>query len=54
MMSSFKNVIDYCKCRRMEIVGPEMVCLDGEVMETGREEAVVAEVHPGAVWFAAI
>lgn len=54
MRSSFKNVIDYCKCRRMEIVGPEMICLDGEVMETGREEAVVAEVHPGAVWFAAI
>ena len=54
MMSSFKNVLDYYKCRRMEIVGPEMICLDGEVMETGREEAVVAEVYPGAVWFAAI
>ena len=54
MRSSFKNVIDYYKCRRMEIVGPEMICLDGEVIETGSEEAVVAEVCPGAVWFAAI
>ena len=54
MLDSFKNVLDYYKCRKMEITGPEMICLDGEVMDTGREEAITAEVCPGAVWFAAI
>jgi diacylglycerol kinase (ATP) len=54
LLKSYEGVIDYCKCEKMEITGPELICLDGEVMETGREERIISEVCPGAVWFAAV
>ncbi|MBQ8370772.1 MAG: hypothetical protein IJY35_12415 [Clostridia bacterium] len=50
----FTNVISYRRCRAMEIVGPTRYCLDGEILETGEDRTLRAEVIPGALWFAAL
>ncbi len=54
LMKKYDGVLDYYKCGRMEITGPKLICLDGEVMETSGEECITAEICPGAVWFAAV
>ena len=51
---SFSQVISYHRCRKMELTGPEYICLDGEIYETDRERRISAEVCPGAVFFAAL
>lgn len=50
----FGDVISYVRCKKMEISGPEMICLDGEIYETERENRITAEICGGAVWFAAL
>ncbi|MGN1410806.1 MAG: diacylglycerol/lipid kinase family protein [Eubacteriales bacterium] len=50
----FRDVIRYIRCKKMEITGPEMICLDGEIYETDRENRITAEVCRDAVWFVAL
>ena len=52
--TAFSDVISYIRCKKMEITGPELICLDGEIYETDREKRVTAEICPGAVWFASL
>ena len=53
MKKSFREYVDYIRCKKMTIVGPEMFCLDGELFETNGEE-IVAEVAHNAINFMAI
>ena len=53
LLERFRKVLDYRKCRRITIHGPEFFCLDGEVFPT-EGTPVIAEVMQNAVWFAAL
>lgn len=53
MKTKFNGVLDYTKCKKIEIAGPEKICLDGEIFPTNGE-TVKAEVVGDALWFAAL
>ncbi len=48
----FKGVVEFTRCRRMTIRGPERFCLDGEIFPL--EGTLEAEVVHGATWFVGI
>ena len=43
LLRSFKDVIDYRRCRKMTIVGAETFCLDGEIFKTGEDKKIDVE-----------
>lgn len=53
MKKKFEGVLDYVKCKEIEIRGPEKICLDGEIFST-EGEPVKAAIVKNALWFAAI
>lgn len=50
----FKKIMRYRKCRKLTVEGPMWFCIDGEVLHTGEEHTIEAEVMQNAVWFAAL
>lgn len=52
MPKKFSKVLQYKRCRAIEIEGPKRFCLDGEIFEA--EGKIRGEVVPGALWFAAL
>ena len=54
LRDKFRGILEFVRCSRMEVSGPEYFCLDGEVFETGADRRVTAEVVPGALWYAAV
>ncbi|MBQ4354340.1 MAG: hypothetical protein IJC71_05540 [Clostridia bacterium] len=53
LLDKFKKVLDYRKCKKIVIDGPQWYCMDGEVLPTNGAP-VEAEAVPGAVWYAAL
>lgn len=54
LRDKFRGILEFVRCSRMEIAGPEFFCLDGEVFPTGADRRVTAEIVPGALWYAAV
>lgn len=54
LKEKFRKYLRYMKCSKIKIEGPEWFCLDGEVLPTGSEKTIEAEVIKNAVWFAAL
>lgn len=54
LKEKFKKYLSYRKCRKITIEGPEFYCIDGEVLPTGKDRKIEAEVMQNAVWFAAL
>lgn len=54
LKEKFKQYLSYKQCRKITITGPEFYCIDGEVLPTGKDRRIEAEVMPHAVWFAAL
>lgn len=54
LKEKFKKFLSYQKCRKITIEGPEWYCVDGEVLPTGKDRKIEAEVMQNAVWFAAL
>ncbi len=54
LKDKFRGVLEFIRCSRMTVEGPDWFCLDGEVFPTGEDKAVAAEVVPGALWYAAL
>ena len=54
LKEKFRGVLDFVRCARMRVEGPEFICLDGEIFATGEDRLVTAEAVPGALWFAAL
>ena len=52
MPKKFSKVLQYKRCRAIELDGPKRFCLDGEVFES--DGKIRGEVVPGALWFAAL
>lgn len=50
----FRGVLEFVRCRRMTVEGPDCFCLDGEVFGTGTDRKVEAEIVPGAILYAAV
>ena len=44
LKEKFRGVLEFVRCSRMEVRGPEYFCLDGEVFGTGGDRCVTAEV----------
>lgn len=53
LLEKFKKILDYRKCEKIVIDGPEWYCMDGEVLPTNGAP-IEAEMVPGAVWYAAL
>ena len=54
LKDKFRGVLEFIRCSRMTVEGPDWFCLDGEVFPTGEDKTVLAEVVPGALWYAAL
>ena len=54
LKDKFRGVLEFIRCSRMTVEGPDWFCLDGEVFPTGEDKTVAAEVVPGALWYAAL
>ncbi len=54
MKERYSKILTYRRCRKVTVEGPELYCLDGEVLATDAARTVEAEVVPGALWYAAL
>ena len=51
LRDKFRDILEFVRCSRMRVTGPDWFCLDGEVFGTGAEKTVEAEVVRGALWY---